>query len=177
MTAPALFSSADLSVDGRYRYRLTRTWSLDQLAARLTFVMLNPSTADANVDDPTIRRCIGFAKRAGYAGLIVVNLYALRATKPAALWAADDPIGPDNGAFLHEAVAVAGRAGRPVVAAWGVNARRLDVVAFCELAVRYNTRLTCLGVTKDRHPRHPLYIRGDFPFTPWSPTRVLAQAS
>lgn len=91
-------AGAVVSGDGRYRYALTRTWRPD--APLLTFVMLNPSTADAYADDPTIRRCIGFARREGAAGIRVANLFAYRATSPAALVgpvdaAADDPrVGP-----------------------------------------------------------------------------------
>ena len=85
--------AAVISKCGAYRYSLTRKWSDAPL---LSFVMLNPSTADAKEDDPTIRRCIGFARREGAGGLIVANLYALRSSSPEALWAARDPIGPQN---------------------------------------------------------------------------------
>ena len=76
---------AVVSDDGLYRYILTRTW--DRSLPALVFCMLNPSTADATVDDPTIRKCIGFAQRLGYGGIIVVNLFAYRATKPRELYA------------------------------------------------------------------------------------------
>ncbi len=79
-----------------YRYTLSRTWDTLTGVGTVVFVMLNPSTADEHVDDPTIRRCISFAKAAGFAGLYVVNLFAWRATKPADLWAADDPVGRWN---------------------------------------------------------------------------------
>ncbi len=82
---------AVISDCGRYRYRLTRRWGDGPL---LSFIMLNPSTADAEVDDPTIRRCMGFARRDGYGGIVVGNLYAFRTTKPKALFAADNPLGP-----------------------------------------------------------------------------------
>lgn len=99
----------------RYRYVLTRDVSI--LNPRLVnFVMLNPSTADATVDDPTIRRCIGYARAWDYGHLVVTNLFALRATDPRALKSEDDPIGPDNGEYI---AAWAGRADLVVVAGGG----------------------------------------------------------
>ena len=87
-------STAVISQDGLYRYHLERRWSD---APFLTFVMLNPSTADAEIDDPTIRRCVGFSKREGAGGIAVVNLYAFRATSPADLRQASAPYGPVRG--------------------------------------------------------------------------------
>ena len=87
--------SAVLSDDGKYRYQLDRKWGPGEVM--LTFVMLNPSTADANEDDPTIRRCVNFAKRELFHGIRVLNLYAYRTPSPAQLWLADDPIGPEIG--------------------------------------------------------------------------------
>src|SRR5262249_14212908 len=94
--------AAVISDCGRYRYSLTRRWG-DAAEPRALFVMLNPSTADAEQDDPTIRRCIGFAKAWGMGSLEVVNLYALRATDPAALLSAPDPIGPKNDTMITSA--------------------------------------------------------------------------
>ena len=107
---------AELSEDRLYRYRLTRIWGD---GPRATFVMLNPSTADEHVDDPTLRRCMGFARAWGLGGLNVVNLSAFRATIPAELWRAVDPIGPDNDDYLR----AAGASGEPLIAAWGNNAK------------------------------------------------------
>ncbi len=93
--------SAVLSECARYRYRLDRAWERDDHGlGTVTWVMLNPSTADADVDDPTIRRCIGFSKAWGYNALTVVNLFAWRATSPRDLCAVEDPVGPDNEAHL-----------------------------------------------------------------------------
>ena len=111
--AAGVFGSAVLSDDARYRYRLTRTWPGSGGAVLL--VGLNPSTADAHVDDATVRRMVGFARRWGHRELLVGNLYALRATDPRELRQAADPIGPDNVEHLD---AMAARAER-VVAAWG----------------------------------------------------------
>lgn len=150
-----------LSECGTYRYTLTRRWA-DGVPLR--FVMLNPSTADSTLDDPTIRRCIGFAKREGYAAVIVLNLYAYRATDPKALLTCDVPIGPDNDEVLRTHL----NRLSPVVAAWGVNARpeRVQrVLSLCHGVVDWR----CLGTTKDGHPRHPLYVKGDQPLVPFGP--------
>lgn len=100
---------AVLSTCGRYRYRLTRTWSQNRPPA--TFIMLNPSTADAHEDDKTIRRCIGYARRWGLGGLVVVNLYGYRSTNPDELWKVEDPVGPDNDHHLRAVLADAAKEG------------------------------------------------------------------
>lgn len=134
----------------RYRYRLWRRWADGGLAV---FVMLNPSTADAERDDPTIRRCAGFARAWGFGGMTVVNLFALRATDPARLHRARDPVGRDND--RHIAAAAAG--GDLVVVAWGVHGglRERDRAVLDLLAA---SRPRCLGLTRGGHPRHPLYL-------------------
>lgn len=155
------------TIEGEYRYDLTRGDEAASVAARrMTFVMLNPSTADASVDDPTIRRCLGFARREGCALLTVVNLYALRATDPRALWSHPDPVGPRNDAFLRAAVSDAGWYDGIMVAAWGVNARA-DRVATLR-GILNGLPIWALGLTKDGSPRHPLYVRGDAPLVPWA---------
>lgn len=155
--------SAWFSQDRRYRYMLTRRWSDPH--AWMTFLMLNPSTADAFADDPTIRRCISFAKREGCGGLDVLNLFAWRATDPKALRECPDPVGPDNDHVIR------GHARNSlVVAAWGANGtlrgRSREVAA---LLAAEGVRLKCLGVTADGSPRHPLYVRADAPLLPWEP--------
>ena len=134
---------------GRYRYRLWRRWHPG--AATAVWVMLNPSTADDRRDDPTIRRCIGLARAWGFGGIEVVNLYGLRATRPADLFAARDPVGPGN----DLAIARAAASGDAVFAAWGVHgrARAGDVRALLA-----GCALWCLGVTRAGEPRHPLYV-------------------
>lgn len=145
-----------------YRYLLTREWGDGPV---MTFVMLNPSTADAMVDDPTIRRCAGFAKREACTGIAVVNLFALRATDPKSLYSHPDPVGPDNAGFLLRALVADGG---PVVAAWGLHGafhgRGLEVARLLAPA-----GMGCLGVTKAGHPKHPLYVRGDTPLVPYVP--------
>lgn len=152
-------ASACFDATRTYRYTLERHWGDAKPAV---FVMLNPSTADALTDDPTIRRCVSFAKREGCGGLIVVNLFALRATDPKALYAHPDPVGPENDSIVYEAH----YQGSPVIAAWGVHGgfngrdkRVLWLLEYCDLMV--------LGLTKDGHPRHPLYVPGDAPLTCW----------
>lgn len=154
-----------MSSCGTYRYTLMRRW---RAGAALRFVMLNPSTADATLDDPTIRRCVGFAKREGYAALIVLNLYAFRATDPKALLNCDDAVGPDNDSHLWSHLYSASQGPTPVVAAWGVNAQLGRVQQVLSLVDDVDWR--CLGTTKDGHPRHPLYVRGDQPFVPLRPS-------
>jgi hypothetical protein len=161
-TASAVFSG-----DRRYRYALTRRWDLSSPLA--CFIMLNPSTADAMADDPTIRRCTGFARAWGAGGLLVVNLFGLRATDPAELRSADDPVGPDNDAVItwwlwSQQAELIG----PVVAAWGVHGtlQGRDRHAAGLLADR-GRDLSCLGVTKDGNPKHPLYLPADSPLIPY----------
>lgn len=162
-------SYARLSACGTYRYTLGRRWTQDPSQGAAVFVMLNPSTADAEKDDPTIVRCRNFAKALGCGALHVVNLYAYRATKPADLWRCADPIGPENDEVLRETFKAAAREDRPVIAAWGANAepRRAEFVGV--LANAAGVTLTALGVTKAGQPRHPLYLPATarpYPFTP-----------
>ena len=139
------------SEDGRYRYRLERRWD-DGLA--VTFVLLNPNQADATTDDPTIRRCVGFAKRWGHGRLTVVNLFAWRARHPSELRNVSDPVGTDNESHLRDAIAGASC----VVAAWGNHGALLDR----DRVVRpWLGPVWCLGVNRTGQPRHPLYVRGD----------------
>lgn len=157
---------AIISDCGRYRYRLERIW--DESLPVLVWVMLNPSTADASIDDPTIRRCISFAKAWGYGGIVVVNLFALRATNPKALniFAPDDPIGPLNNDHILEAVA-----GGDVICAWGASVPeywRHRPAGVVQIMREHGARLHHLGLTKDRHPRHPLYLAGDTKPTRWA---------
>ena len=120
--------------------------------------MLNPSTADGEQDDPTIRRCVGFAKAWGFGSLIVINLFAYRATKPRALKDAGYPVGPENG----EAWNLARHSSTCIVAAWGPNGRsRPDY----ERVFREFPNMMCLGWSQSGEPRHPLMIpSGRLPF-------------
>lgn len=160
-------NSAILSPCGTYRYVLTRdildpffSWRVN----RGLFVMLNPSTADASVDDPTIRRCIGFARREGWTRLTVVNLFGLRATDPKELLTNPSPYGEN---FDHLVAQIRSHVGS-VVAAWGTNPavkRCIDLAYVRQVLSESDVR--CLGTTKDGSPRHPLYVAADQPLVPW----------
>lgn len=152
-------SGATFSPDRAHRYSLWRVWRPS--AGRVLWVMLNPSTADEVVLDPTIRRCVDFAKRWGYGGIEVVNLFALRSTDPAALYDHADPIGPENDRHIVEA---AGRAKR-VIGAWGVHGAHRGRAPAVEALLAGTGPLECLGTNRDGSPRHPLYV--------WSGTQPL----
>ena len=159
-------STAVISPCETYRYVLTRRLIKPRpvFPQRMVFLMLNPSTADAKLDDATIRRCKSFARREGRHELVVVNLYALRSTDPAGLWSHDDPVGPDN----DNAILAAARMTREIVCAWGVNARK-DRVAHVLALLRAGVSLACLGTTKDGHPRHPLMLPNDAELQSYQP--------
>lgn len=160
---PTILGSAILSDCERYRYLLGREWADGPTAV---FVMLNPSTADALHDDPTIRRCIGYAQAWDCGALMVANLYAWRATDPDDLWTADDPVGPENDAHLYAAAHIAAESGGPLVGAWGANAKADRIAAVLNLPGM--DRLTALAVTKAGQPRHPLYLKADLIPQPWA---------
>ena len=153
-------TGAELSPDGRYRFELSRYWEAGLPTA--VFVMLNPSTADADEDDPTIRRCVGFAQREGCGGLTVVNLFAYRATDPKHLKSVADPTGPDNAVKVGNVV---GGATGPVICAWG--AHKIVERSGVARALKNHDGTVCLGVTANGSPRHPLYVKGDAPLVPW----------
>jgi hypothetical protein len=147
--AEAMKRGAEFSPCRRYRYALMRSWQPGTGCAM--FVGLNPSTADETEDDPTIRRCIAFARAWGYGGLLMTNLFAYRATQPADMLAQDDPVGPENDRYLKEGAAASG----VVVAAWGTNGahRGRDAQVRAMLPGLHYLRLT-----KEGHPGHPLYL-------------------
>jgi hypothetical protein len=139
-----------------YRYELHRGGWLGG-TGELCWVMLNPSTADETSDDPTIRRVVRFTRDAGYARLVVVNLFAARATNPKALLSLADPVGPRNDYETCASVS----SSNAVVLAWGALHRRLRWRAdWAQEAVREMTDAPalCLGKTMHGDPRHPLYV-------------------
>ncbi|MDX2214776.1 MAG: DUF1643 domain-containing protein [Oculatellaceae cyanobacterium bins.114] len=139
---------------GTYRYTLWRNWGC---APKVVFVMLNPSTADAEHNDPTIRRCIGLAQAWGFGALEVVNLFAYCATHPTELRQATDPIGIENDRYLLQAVQRSDR----TLLAWG-NWGYLHQRDRCVLnLLSQQTSLYCLGMNQSGQPRHPLYVRRD----------------
>ena len=149
MSADAILRSAVFSRCRKYRYILTRVWN--PKLPLVLFVGLNPSTADEHKDDPTVRRCIGFAREWHFGGLSLVNLFAYRATDPGDLLAATDPIGPRNDNCILTIARTTGR----IVLAWGTLGGILgrDQRVLSMLPGAY-----CLGVTKGGHPKHPLYL-------------------
>lgn len=155
--ATATFDSAR-----HYRFRLSRVW--DPSAGRVNFLMLNPSTADAFQLDPTVRRCVGFARAWGGGALEVTNAFAFRATEPRTLKQVDDPVGPGN----DDAIVAAARAADVVIVAWGVHATHRQREAEVR-ALLADARVVpfYLRLTKDGHPSHPLYLPADCEPVEW----------
>ncbi len=148
----SLVGDATFSSCRRYRYSLERRW--DKGLPTVMFIGLNPSTADETVDDPTIRRCIGFAINWGYGSLIMTNLFGLRSTDPRGLLNVKDPIGRCNDMWLDRAYSTSDL----VVAAWGAKGHLFE--RDLQVSKRLED-LHCLGTTKGGHPKHPLYLRSD----------------
>lgn len=146
-------TGAVISDDNRYRYHLWRIW--DDAKPTAVWVMLNPSTADAYQDDPTIRRCIGFAKTFDFGGIQIVNLYAYRATNPTELRKVSDPVGPANELFIRRACStLAGK----VICAWGASPYAAHRAGDARLIIWHEFGQSwCIGKTKDGSPCHPLY--------------------
>jgi hypothetical protein len=146
-----------------YRYALTRAW--DDSAPRLAFVMLNPSKATERHNDPTVERCERRARALGFGAFRVTNIFAWRDTDPRALRRAADPVGPANDDSLLAAAAWADR----IIAAWGTHGAHLGRGAqVADLLRQTGTPLLTLGLTKDGHPRHPLYVSYDQHPRRWS---------
>jgi hypothetical protein len=153
---------AVFSRDRRYRYVLCRRWASGQ--GLVMFVGLNPSTADETQDDPTLRRCMGYAQDWGYAGLLMTNLFAWRATRPADLLAAPAPIGPRNNAWLRQAATQAHR----VVAAWGAHGNHQGRA---QQVQALPPPLHALRITQGGQPGHPLYLPKGLVPVAWQPAR------
>lgn len=150
----AIFSDCE-----QYRYKLWRTW--DNEKSPLIFIGLNPSTADETVDDATIIRCTNRAKLWGYGGLIMLNLFAYRATNPNDMKKAQNPIGDNNDDFLKEILSM----DTLTIAAWGTHGRFKERDKQIKNLI---PNLHCLDITKDGHPKHPLYIPMDKTPIPYS---------
>lgn len=149
---------AVISDCGKFRYALGRRWSEDQEKSALAFIMLNPSTADADEDDATIRKCVGFADRYGFGGIVVGNLFAYRATDPKDLKAAGFPVGHANDAWLLDIAKNCG----DIVVAWGANANRTPRPAqVCKMLQDAGIQPKCLGVTNEGFPLHPVMLSYD----------------
>ena len=146
-----MIKSAEISKCGKYRYMLMRIWDLD--LPKVCFVGLNPSTADAKEDDPTIRQLIEFAKSWNYGGFVIVNLFAMRATNPKDLYVTPHPVGAFNNQHIKDAADSCDK----VVYCWGTsggyNQRDQDVILLLNL-----DDAQCFGLTNGGHPKHPLYL-------------------
>lgn len=162
--------SAIISACGTYRYRLERGDSHGTKA--VAFIMINPSTADADNDDATIRKCLGFAQRLDYSRLIVGNLFAYRATdvKDLAKVSFGDAVGQENDYHLHQIFGDADK----IIVAWGPVAKvpkgfRSRWQQIANLSNGWGKPLHCLGTCQDGHPRHPLMTPYSMPLTEWRP--------
>ena len=156
-------ATATFSADRTHRYLLTRTW--DRESPTVNFLMLNPSTADAFVLDPTNRRCMGFARDWGYGSVTVTNIFGFRSTDPKGLRGSEDPVGPDNDLAILDAAGAA----QLVIAAWGVHGElsgRADIVR--SMLAEAGIELHALRLTKDGHPGHPLYVAASTQPTRWT---------
>ncbi|MFE4107892.1 MAG: DUF1643 domain-containing protein [Almyronema sp.] len=157
-----MHQEAVIDQSGLYRYSLGRIWLPEQ--PRLAFIMLNPSRADHQCNDPTIRRCLSLAQGWGYGALEVVNLFAFRTAQPRLLKQAIAPIGSENDDYIRAAVA---RAEKTVLAwgNWGSWQGRdravLDLLATAE------KKLYCLGLNQTGQPRHPLYVASQVELKKW----------
>ncbi|UTA47198.1 DUF1643 domain-containing protein [Simiduia sp. 21SJ11W-1] len=151
-------NTAHLSPCRQYRYALWRTW--DTRLARVMFIGLNPSTADETQDDPTLRRCMNFARQWGYGGLVMANLFAFRATAPDAMKQAADPIGPQNNRWLKKLA----NESDLVIAAWGNHG---DFMGRATAVRKRFSVLHCLKINSTGTPGHPLYQRADLSPVPY----------
>ena len=160
---------AVISECGKYRYRLWRYWRKD--VPPLVFIMLNPSTATAETNDPTVERCERRARKMGYGGLEVVNLFAYRATDPMEMKRQADPVGPENDAHILEVVERCTNQGRNfnIIAGWGTHGKHRGRGARVIAMLRAKGyQVECLTLTKGNQPGHPLYVGYDaVPMTYW----------
>jgi len=145
---------ADFSIDRRHRYRLWREW--DSTKGCAVFVGLNPSTADEKKNDPTVRRCVNYAKAWGYGRMVMLNIFSFRATDPKVMKAEPDPVGPDN----DNAIIDVAKQSDLIVLCWGSHGGHLDrgrQVAM--LLAAKDMEMYCFGITAAGHPKHPLYLK------------------
>ena len=150
MKKSAIIKDAIISQDTKYRYQLSRLWDDDK--PKVLFIMLNPSTADADIDDPTIRRVVNFSKSWGYGGVFVGNLYAFRSTDPKVLKHTDDPVGPDNIQHIQSLIGLTER----VIYAWGNEKKEPEW-----LRDLVDTPY-CIDISKNGNiPKHPCRLKKD----------------
>ena len=154
----SIAKDAYISTCGTYRYWLTREW--DESNPLLVWLMLNPSTADASQDDATMRKCMSYARKWGYGGITVINVYALRSRDPKNLWKVSDPVGPHNNRWISLWMGYARRRGSKIICGWSKHPKpeRIDEI----LEIAENERVDLEVVEMGQHgPKHPLYLKGD----------------
>jgi hypothetical protein len=142
-----------------FRYALERVW--DSNGSRVLFIGLNPSKADENADDPTIRRCINFAKDWGFGSLCIVNLFAFCSYDPKELIKANDPVGPKNDFILKKYISES----KKIVLAWGNHG---DFLKRNEMILKLIQKPFCLKINKNGAPAHPLYLKGTLKLIPYT---------
>jgi len=149
---------AIVSPDGKYRYSLTRKWGEGRC---LLFIMLNPSTADSTIDDPTIKKCEKYAKREKFKSMCVVNLYAYRSTDPSIVMRMGlvDAEGPDNESHIISSILLSDA----IICAWGKHGGKGTHKAIKVLSTT-DKEIFCLDINKDGSPKHPLYCKDDIKF-------------
>lgn len=138
----------------KYRYTLWRVW--DEEKPMIAFLALNPSAADEEKNDPTVQRCINYAKKWGYGGMYMLNIFAFRATDPKVMKAEEDPVGEENDKFILETIEKVDR----LICAWGNHGQHMDRSDDIEILL-HGLKLECLGVNKSGEPKHPLYLKAD----------------
>jgi len=145
-----MIKDAIISSDDKYRYVLSRIW--DESKSKVMIIGLNPSTADASYDDPTIRKCIKYAKSWGYGGIYMLNLFAFRASKPKIMFSVDEPIGVENNQYLMDYSLKCDK----VVCAWGSDGNYKNRSSEIKSKL---SNLHYLARNKSGEPSHPLYLK------------------
>lgn len=159
-------SHVDFSDCKKYRYSLIRDWSRgerNESPPTCMFVMLNPSTATVQRDDPTVKKCSNYTLKWGYSRLIVLNIFALRSTDPALLYKIEDPIGPLSDHYIKKYISSLKNHKDRLILAWGAHGLFLDRgKTVCNIISKYSIEPYCLKVNKlSLQPSHPLYIKLD----------------
>lgn len=158
-----IHKSAIFSEDRIYRYTLERTWNKKR--GIVNFIMLNPSTADENYEDPTISRCMKFAEAWGYGGIFITNVFAYRSTEAKVLKVIPDPVGKDNDSYIY---AVSAKA-KITITAWGNKSKFPDKYKDRDFDVfALLSNIHYLTLTKSGEPGHPLFLKGDLKPIPWN---------
>jgi len=154
-------NGASFSPCRKWRYDLWRIW--DPSLQRVAFIGLNPSTADETANDPTVTRCINYAKTWGYGGMHMLNIFGYRATDPKDMKSVEDPVGIGNTGVV---TAIA-RECELIICAWGTHGGYRGRGKSMYHMLRSMKDIHCLGTTKDGHPKHPLYLKKDLSPIPY----------